>query len=103
MNRSAILLKVGLVNFIFFQLRNGYTILSQYRWELRVSEKKFIRQERSFMHVLSCVLGLRRLLDKYGEFNGRVPRPFFGNAQKPQILGTDNASLHLLILLTVIK
>jgi hypothetical protein len=39
-SRSAILLKVGLVNFIFFQLRNeGMQILSQYRWELRVSEK----------------------------------------------------------------
>jgi hypothetical protein len=41
MSRSTILLKVGLVNFIFFQCTmKGYTIVSQYCWELRVSDKK---------------------------------------------------------------
>jgi len=41
MRRSAILLKVGLVNFVSFNCAmKRDTILSQCRWELRVSEKK---------------------------------------------------------------
>jgi hypothetical protein len=39
MSRNAIMLEAGLVNLTFFQSRNeGYTILSQYRWKLRVLE-----------------------------------------------------------------